>query len=255
MLFPQLHLPGRWKAVAIHLLVTICIAAFAALLVFGVWYPHPYRIVSGGLELFVILVSADMVIGPLLTAVVFDVAKSTRQLRFDIAVVGVLQLAFLAYGLHTVFAARPVYVVYEVDRFRVISAADIDPADLALAQPAYRSLPIDGPKLIGARRSTPGPEQLRSVVLAMEGKDLAQRPEFYQEFALSRAEAVGRARSIEALYAKYPLRRNELDEALSLARLPRDQLRYLPLVARKQWVAIVKADSADVLAFAPFDGF
>jgi hypothetical protein len=145
--------------------------------------------------------------------------------------------------------------VYEVDRFRVVSAADLDPTDLALAKPAYRSLPIDGPKLIGTRRSKPGPEQLRSVALALEGKDLAQRPEFYQEFALSRAEAVSRARPIEALYAKYPQRRDELDKALLLAGLPREQLRYLPLVARKQWVAIVKADSADALAFAPFDGF
>lgn len=255
MILSRLRLSSRWKAVAIHLLVTLCVAACAALLVFGVWYPHPYRIVSGGLELFAILISADVVVGPLLTAVVFNVAKSARQLRFDVAVVGMLQLAFLAYGLHTVFVARPVYMVYEVDRFRVVSAADLDPADLALASPAYRSLPIDGPKLIGTRRSAPGPEQLRSVVLAMEGKDLAQRPEFYQTFELSRAEAVSRARPLEYLYAKYPQRRDELDKALAQADLPREQLRYLPLVARKQWVAIVRADTADALAFVPFDGF
>jgi hypothetical protein len=251
----RLRSPSRWKAVAIHLLVTLCVAACAALLVFGVWYPHPYRIVSGGLELFAILISADVVVGPLLTAVVFNAAKSARELRLDIAVIGMLQLGFLAYGLHTVFVARPVYMVYEVDRFRVVSASDIDPADLALAKPAYQSLPVDGPKLIGTRRSTPGPEQLRSVLLAMQGKDLAQRPEFYQAFELSRGQAVSRAKPLDILYAKYPQRHVELDEALSRAGLPREQLRYLPLVARKQWVAIVKADSADALAYAPFDGF
>jgi hypothetical protein len=255
MSLSRLRPTGRWQAVAIHLLVTLSVASCAALLVFGVWYPYPYRFVSGGLELFAILISADVVIGPLLTAVVFNVAKGSRQLRFDIAVIALLQLAFLSYGLHSVFAARPVYMVYEVDRFRVMSAADIDPADLPLAQPAFRSLPIDGPRLIGTRRSTPGPEQLKSVMLAMQGKDLAQRPAFYQPFELSRAEAVSRAKPLETLYAKYPQRHDELDQAIRQAGLPREQLRYLPLVARKQWVAIVRADTADPLAYAPFDGF
>ncbi|QTN22901.1 pilus assembly protein [Rhizobacter sp. AJA081-3] len=250
-----LRAKGRWKAAFIHLLVTITVACLSGLLVFGVWYPYPYRIISGGLELFVLLVSADVIVGPLLTAVVFSASKSARQLRLDISVIALVQVAFLLYGLHTVFAARPVYLVYEVDRFKVISAADIDDKDLSLAPPAYRQLPLFGPKKIGTRRSKPGPEQLRSVLLAMEGKDLGQRPEFYQDFELSRSEAVSRSRPIDSLTAKYPDRLAEISAALASAGKSPKDLRYIPLVARLQWVAIVDASSADILAYAPFDGF
>ena len=76
---PQLNVQpvvGRGFAVAIHLGATLLIAGFAATLVFGVWYPYPYRSISGGLELFALVVGVDLVIGPMLTAVVFNPAKT-----------------------------------------------------------------------------------------------------------------------------------------------------------------------------------
>jgi len=33
----------RLRASAIHLCISLTIAALAALLVFGLWYPYPYR--------------------------------------------------------------------------------------------------------------------------------------------------------------------------------------------------------------------
>ena len=41
----------RLKASTLHLGLSLCIAALAALLVFAVWYPNPYREISGGREL------------------------------------------------------------------------------------------------------------------------------------------------------------------------------------------------------------
>ena len=42
----------RLRAFAIHLGISLSIAALAALLVFGIWYPYPYREISGGRALF-----------------------------------------------------------------------------------------------------------------------------------------------------------------------------------------------------------
>lgn len=39
----------------------------AATLVFAVWYPYPYREISGGRSLFEMVVAIDVVMGPLLT--------------------------------------------------------------------------------------------------------------------------------------------------------------------------------------------
>ena len=98
----------RLRASAIHLAISLSVATLAALLVFGWWYPYPYRELSGGRELFALVVAVDVVLGPLITLVIFNVAKTRRHLMMDFTVIGLLQVAALAYGLWTVFVARPV---------------------------------------------------------------------------------------------------------------------------------------------------
>jgi len=246
---------GRLKAFLVHLSITSIVASLAALMVFGVWYPDPYRTISGGLELFVLVVGVDLVIGPLSTAIVFNSTKTRRHLRIDLLIIALLQLACLAYGVHTVFVARPVYMVFEVDRFRVLSAIDLDKQDLALAAKPYRQLPLFGPRLVGTRRSAPGAEQLQSIELALRGKDLSQRPKFYQDYALSRQEVLSRAKSPQILIEKYSTQMREIEAAMTATGLEPNQLRYVPLVARRQWVAFVDAKTADIVGYAPFDGF
>ena len=102
----------RLRASAIHLAISLGIAALAALLVFALWYPYPYREISGGRALFLILVSVDVIIGPLITLAVFNRAKPAKELRRDLASGGLIQLAALAYGLWTMFLARPVRRVF-----------------------------------------------------------------------------------------------------------------------------------------------
>ena len=99
---------NRLRASVIHLAISLAIASLAALLVFGWWYPHPYRDLSGGRELFTLVVAVDVVLGPLITLVIFNPAKTRRHLVMDFTVIGLLQVAALAYGLWTVFVARPV---------------------------------------------------------------------------------------------------------------------------------------------------
>jgi hypothetical protein len=47
----------------------------AAALVFGVWYPYPYREISGGRELFLIVVTVDVIWGHCITLAVFNRTK------------------------------------------------------------------------------------------------------------------------------------------------------------------------------------
>ena len=126
-----MQLKPRFQAAGIHLCISLVIAALAATLVFALWYPYPYRDLSGGRELFTMLVSIDVILGPLLTLAVFNLKKPRAQLVRDLAIIGLVQLLALGYGLWTVYQARPVHMVFEMDRFRVTHAADIDPELLA----------------------------------------------------------------------------------------------------------------------------
>ena len=53
---------ARLKASGIHFGISLTIALMAALLVFVVWYPYPYREISGGRELFFIVVTVDVIL-------------------------------------------------------------------------------------------------------------------------------------------------------------------------------------------------
>ncbi|WP_430407397.1 hypothetical protein [Hydrogenophaga sp.] len=106
------------------------VAASVAWLVFGVWYPTPFHELTGGRTLFLILMAVDVVCGPVLTLVLFDPAKSRFKWRLDLALIVFTQLTALAYGLNQVAAARPVFVAFEGDRFRLVQALDIDESRL-----------------------------------------------------------------------------------------------------------------------------
>ena len=121
---------GATKAAFVHFLGSICVASVAALLVLWVWYPHPYGLLSGGRHLFLLLMGVDVVCGPLLTLVLFNPTKPRSELLTDMALVVCIQLAALAYGLYTAQEARPLFLVHEVDRFRVVTAGDYGDVDV-----------------------------------------------------------------------------------------------------------------------------
>src|SRR4051812_12853702 len=109
----------RWKAAAIHSLISVAVGLIAGALLLGLWYPPPYFHAAGAQELILLLVGVDLVIGPLLTLIVFRWGKP--GLAFDLTVISLLQAAALVYGLAIVLQSRPVFLVATVDRFVLVS--------------------------------------------------------------------------------------------------------------------------------------
>ena len=239
----RLDFRRRARAAGLHLLISAAVAAAAAALVFGVWFPGIYRQVAGGRDLFVLVISVDIVLGPLLTFAVFNLKKGWPHLRRDLAVIGAIQLAALAYGLVTVYGARPVAMVFESDRFRVVTVAQIEMQELPQARPEYRQLPLTGPWLLGARAPAPGDEANDALFKGLRGIDRAQRPSFWQPYADSTAEVLARARPLAALLAKYPALAGNVNAELQSLKVDETSAKFLPLMGRGgDWVAIL--DSA-----------
>ena len=226
-------------------------------LVFGVWFPGAYRQLSGGTELFMLVVGVDLALGPLITLVIFDRRKPRAELRRDVAIVIALQLAALGYGLHMVSISRPVVLALEEDRFRVVAASGVYEKELAEALPEFRSLSLTGPRLV--RSVTPGApdKKFESVSLGLSGYDTGTRPSLWQPWdAGARTEALAHAKALAMLAQRYPNRRTELDAATSATGRTVQALVYLPMITfRGDWVALLDAAKGDVVGFAPFDGF
>lgn len=251
----RLDLGRRARAAGWHLLISAAVAALAAALVFGLWYPGAYRHLSGGRGLFILVVTVDVILGPLLTFAVFNLKKGWPHLRRDLAIIGVIQLAGLAYGLQTVYTVRPVATVFETDRFRVVTAAEVHEPELPKAMPEYRALPLTGPWLLTARRPEAGDERSDVIFMALQkGIDVSQRPGFWRPYSEGRAAALERSRSVEMLFQRYEARSAEFRAELAEAGVVEAEARFLPVVARGDWVAVLDKQG-NIATFLAADGF
>ncbi len=241
-----------------HLAVSALIAAMCAALVFAVWYPYPYSELASGRELFALVVSVDVVIGPLLSLVVYNPKKPRRELWRDIGTVFVLQLAALGYGLHSVTQARPVWLAFEKDQFRVVAVPDIDTASLAQAPGGMAQLSWTGPKTIGVKLlDGGGPEFLRSIQLSMEGIHPAFRPERWVDYDSQRSEVIKRSKPLSELKRKRPEHSPLIDEAVRKSGFAEIDLGYLPLVAAQHtdWIVAVSLKDGTPKLYLPIDGW
>ncbi|MGE8320783.1 MAG: TfpX/TfpZ family type IV pilin accessory protein [Comamonas sp.] len=247
---------AKIRAFSIHWLLSMALALLAAALVFGLWYPYPYRDISGGRELFWLVVSVDVVLGPLITLTVFNPVKSRREKLLDFGVIGLLQLGALLYGLWAVAQARPVHTVFEYDRFRVVHAAEIIPELLGKAPAELQALPKMGPTYISLRPMVLH-EQLDMTMAALGGMPLSARPELWQSYEAGRGAILQAAHPASTLAGRFPLQRPEIERGLADTGVPIDELVYLPLMARKEtvWTAILDRRDARVVGYLPLDSF
>lgn len=249
--------PGRLRAAGIHLSLSAVVAALAALLVFALWYPYPYGELSGGRALFLLVVSVDVVLGPLITLAIFNRRKPRTELRRDLAVVGLLQVAGLAYGLWTVNLARPVHMVFELDRFRVVHQVDIPLEILDRTPPGITAIPLGRPTLLSLRPFRSEQEKLDFTLAALGGVHLSARPDLWEPYEAGRERILAAARPVQDLARRFPARAAEIEAALRKANAEPAQAAYLPLIARKAeaWTVLLDARSARVIGYLPLDSF
>lgn len=246
-----------FRAAALHLAASSLVAALAAALVFGVWYPYPYRELTGGVHLFLVVVGVDLVCGPVLTGVIFNPRKPRRELATDIGLVVLIQLAALAYGLYSVAMARPIYAVYEVDRFQLVTMADVQPGALRPEQGGLHRVPWTGPRIIGVRDPKNPHDNLDSLDLSLRGIEPSARPDWWQTYEQTKPKVLSRAQPVSVLRARQPGKAALIDQAVAESGRVEAELRWVPMTSFKvmDWVAFVDVKTAEVLAFAHVDGF
>lgn len=248
---------SRLRAAAIHLAISGVVAAIAALLVFAVWYPYPYREISGGRELFRLVVFVDVVLGPLVTFAIFNRAKPRNVLGRDLAIVGLLQLAGLIYGLWTVHLVRPVHMVFEYDRFRVVHQVDV-PRDLEGQAPeGIEVAPASGPTLLSLRPFRSAAEKMEMTMAALGGVQLAARPDLWQTYEAGRADILAAAKPVAELKTRFADHAAEIDASIREGGGAPARTAYLPLIGRKAdaWTVLLDASTAKVIGFVPLDSF
>ncbi|MEB5476926.1 TfpX/TfpZ family type IV pilin accessory protein [Acinetobacter pollinis] len=131
---------NKFKFFLSHLALSAILSLVIMAVVFFVWYPFPLARATGVSTIFLMLLAIDMLLGPLLGFFVYKSGKKT--LKLDLAVVIVIQLSAMFYGFFNIFEGRPVWIVYNVDRFDLIRANDIETKANNYLGPKYAAIQL-----------------------------------------------------------------------------------------------------------------
>jgi hypothetical protein len=195
-------------------------------------------------------------LGPLLTLAIFDRAKPAKALRRDVIVVVLIQLVALGYGLRTVFVARPVYLVFEIDRFRVVHAVDVAKELLPRAPVELRTLPLFGQTLLAVRPFSSAAESADATIAALQGVELGSRPDLWQPYAAAAARVREATKPAVNLTVRFPGQAKIINKALAQTGRSADYLLSIPLVSHQSfWTVLLDAKTLDVVGFIPLDSF
>lgn len=134
-------------AFLIHLGLSACVVSLVAALMLFIFYPQPWFMHDGGWTVFRLILAVDVVLGPLLTLVIFRRGKS--GLKRDLSIIAAVQLGALAFGVTTMLQHRPVYVVYAENNFFAVTwtqlrrgTKDMDRLDVLKAASEPPMLPM-----------------------------------------------------------------------------------------------------------------
>lgn len=170
----------KFRASAIYLSISIAILLVFLGAVFLVWYPTPYFEINGSWKVLWILAGTYMTLGPLLMLILFKPGKS--GLKFDTICIALIQTSALLYGGTIIYQQRPEFVVFGIDRFSTVTAAEVEFDQLKYPE-LQRTAGI-GPLLVQARP----PEDLKLHqellfgVLFEGKKDMEFRAELYEPY-------------------------------------------------------------------------
>ena len=103
-------LASKARAFGWHVAISVAVFATVIAVVVGVWFPQPYFSIDGGLAMVALAAAVDLVVGPLITFLVYRPGRRDNALNF--AVIGLFQAVALTWGVHVLYSQRPLYAVY-----------------------------------------------------------------------------------------------------------------------------------------------
>jgi hypothetical protein len=231
---------SRQRAFLAHLLISAVIVGALAAIVLLLWYPPDlFRLGNLG-RLIGIIALVDVVVGPVITLIVFRSGKP--GLTMDLAIIGALQAALLVYGLHVLLINRPVFMVWVGDRFELVTPRDIADVDLQRAPDRFRSLSWTGPRFVAVSRPE-DPAALQALTLeALGGRDIHTQPGYFVDFDAVPASDLSDLPAVDQLVPRLTAQELAALDSTSRGR-PAASLKYAPITSSARLAATMLLDA------------
>lgn len=178
---------------SIHGIFSLGLLLIALFLVFKLWYPTPLDKAMGVTHVFWVLLAIDLILGPLLTFVIFNPKK--KELKIDLLIIIMIQLSAYFYGLYSVAQGRPVFQVFVVDDIELVRAIDLQGK-----KSIYSSGLLLKPQWVAATYSeNPIVANKQKQAEIFEGISIATRPEAFIPLDSRKKQILSKLKKIDIL--------------------------------------------------------
>ncbi len=196
-------LAAKLKAITAHLAISIVLVGIALALMLLQWFPPPLFTTDGGGVGLKLLLLVDLVLGPLLTFVVFNPAKARRLMALDLGVIAVLQLLGYSYGLWNIHSVRVKAVAFHQGVFHAVTAPDFK--QQTIAPGSWEALGDGAPHLVNVREPADGDEAAGVMAFGFTaGLEPYQLQFLYQPLDAALPQVRTQGWSLGALQAAHP---------------------------------------------------
>lgn len=192
-LSPRVIIAAKTRAGVLHMLASVIIFSSFAALAALLWFPKGLFMADGGFSGLKIMLMIDVVLGPVLTMVVFNPLKPRSELVRDIGFIVICQLSALAFGMYTVFQQHPVALIYTGKAFESLTYKDAKQVNFSQAQLKQLDPNNIIPVIYGAPKDAA--EEIADFTAALNGSKLgpAMHPERYHAWPPHQAEIAATA--------------------------------------------------------------
>lgn len=240
------------RAGLMHFLISLFFVSIIFFIVLLFLYPHPYFEIMEVDRLLLVLALVDVCIGPTLTFIIFNAEK--KWLKFELAFIAILQLSALAYGAHTVFSGRPVFLVFDENGFTLVSSYQIP--EIELKKTPYSTLSMTGPKLVGAKIPSAMDERKKYVAdVFKEHIDLPRMLQYHVPYETVIVDVKKKMAPLDRLLSQSSTGETAKAQAMLENMTLKDHLRldelgYLPMLVQDRRVTIiVRRSDASIVKF------
>ena len=195
-----------------------------------------------------------------MSLVIYNPANSRQALWGDYAVVIVLQLAALLYGLHVMQQARPLFLVFTVDRYVVVSAGELPRSEWEkIPDPALKPGFLSRYRRVYVEPMSDASANFDLALTALDGgRDLQHVTENYRPVSAHVPEILHQAKPLDVLPPLSPGQADALQAAVQQSGQPASSLRWLAVQFQtgdgiRFWTVLVDVGDARPHAWLDLD--
>lgn len=237
------------KVIILHISLSLLLITFLYHVIIPMWYPSEFSKILAGTEIFTILILVELgLIIALILVLFIGRNNSKKEVLFIYCLFFSLQASAALFGVKTLYEAKPMYIAYEFDRFRIVRPIDIIWGNEKRKYNLFR-----GPALFSTEKYPSNDIRLlKSIRDSINGIYPSFKKERLIPYENSKIDIIKNSRSLATLSNK------KLNKIIELfGEVDINTLGYYPLVSylSDEWIVIISLHDANILGYANVDGW